>query len=51
MKPSASTENPNSFGSWPTRIVEREAVHVADLRRLRQEVGDEAELRGAGERA
>ncbi len=21
MNPSASTENPNSFGSWPTRIV------------------------------
>ena len=43
MKPSASTEKPKSFGSWPDEDREREPVHVADHRRLREQVGDEAE--------
>ena len=37
-------EKPNSFGSWPTMIVMREAVHVADLHLLGEQVGDEPEL-------
>ena len=41
---SASVEKPNSFGSCPTMIVIAEAVHVADLDLLGEEVGDEPEL-------
>ena len=41
---SASVEKPNSFGSWPTMIVIAEAVHVADLHLLGEQVGDEPEL-------
>ena len=43
-KPSASVEKPKSFGSWPTMMVIAEAVHVADLHLLGEQVGDEAEL-------
>ena len=37
-------EKPNSFGSWPDDDRDREAVHVADLDLLGEQVGDEAEL-------
>ena len=43
IRPSASTENPNSLGSWPTRMVSGQPVHVADHGRLGEQVGDEAE--------
>ena len=43
ISPSASTENPNSLGSWPTRMVSGQPVHVADHGRLGEQVGDEAE--------
>ena len=43
MKPSASVENPNSFGSWPTMIVIGQAVEVADTHLAREQVGDEAQ--------
>ena len=41
MTPSASTEKPKSFGSWLDDDRERDAVHVADADRLREQVGDE----------
>ena len=50
-KPSASVENPQSLGSWPTMIVIAEPVHVADLHLLREQVGDEAELADARARS
>ena len=45
ISPSASTLKPNSFGSCPTRMVTRQAVHVADHGGLGEQVGDEAEPR------
>ncbi len=40
---------PEQLGQLTDKDGEREAVHVADLGRLREQVGDEAELEHAGE--
>ena len=48
-KPSASVENPNSFGQLADDDGDRQAVHVADLHLLGEQVGDEARAcRGRG---
>ena len=46
--PSASTENPKSLGSWPTRMVRARPFMYPIMRRLRDQVGDEPELADPG---
>ncbi len=47
-RPFASVEKPNSLGSWPMKIDDREAGQVAGPDRVRQEVGHEPEPGQAG---
>ena len=42
--PLASVLKPNSLGSWPMKIDDRETGQVAGPDRVREQVGDEAEL-------